>query len=1236
MANDSTASFPREQSLEEVLAGYLEAARAGRAPDRRDLLARHADLAAELQDFFADDALVRDLAEPLRLDAAAVRTLSPGDTVEEAPPDASRCFGDYEILELIATAGMGLVYRARQVSLDRVVALKMVRPGGREPEDLERFLHTEARAVAGLDHPHIVPIYDFGTHDGEPFFSMKLLDGDLARRLHSEPRPSGSDAARLMATVARAVHHAHQRGILHRDLKPSNILLDEDGRPHVADFGLAKRVEGDSAASLSGSVTGTPSYMAPEQAAAAPVLTTAVDVYGLGAILYELLTGRPPFRAATPLDTILLAISQEPPRPRALNPHADRDLETICLKCLEREPARRYGSAEALADDLERWLRGEPILARPASTWEQLAKWAKRRPGVAALLGVAAALLLAMLGVLAWGWQQASSAQQLEKQKADAEADARRAAQKEADAEKRRAAEAARGERLVQAHLALEKGTNRIDRGEIAAGMLWLVRGLEVAPDDAADLRRSLRTLLGGWTRDVPSLKAVAPHDGRVNTIVFSPDGKKVLTASDDKTARLWDAATGKPLTEPLRHDGPVDWAVFSPDGATVVTANRDDGAHLWRWDAATGKRLRKLIAFRAVFFVVLSPDGKTVAVGQQFRNEGAETQLWDLTTGKMTGHTERSSTFPDKAAFSPDGTKLLVGLGAKADLIDVAKAERIAELPLEPRGGASTTGLAFSSDSKIAVTANNFRLARLWDTATGKPLGEWIRDDGTIHTVAFRPDGLALLTGNGAGTVRLWGTARGDALEREPMRNGGPVLRAVFSPDGKRILTGTMDSSVRLWDAATGELLGVPLPQYGNVIALAFSPDGKRFLTGGSDGTCCLWEMPVRSERRLGEGRFEAVAFSPDGKTLVAACDAVRPRAKGRVGAQRWDVATGEPLGEPLRHGDHGASCLAFSADGKRLATGSARDRGVRVWDAATGRPWGKPCRYADDDEVRAVAFSPDGKSLLALSGRDKNRRAVLTSWDPSEGKQLSSTALLEKEQDNWRAWLSLSFSPRGTYCALVYHNVLAPGLGTLALFDTATGDLVLRREERQSLAEFAFAPDEKRFLTVTKRARDESPDGGCRAEVRLWDVATGRPVSEPTYHLETPYIELKAGRTAFSPEGRTFVTNNPSGGLQHGLQFWDAATTKPIGPRLQPWWVGDTLALDPEGKWLAAATENDAGVLLIPAAPPLPGDPEHIRLRIELATGMELDPGGAVVPVDAQAWRQRWERLQELGGAP
>ncbi|MBV8295578.1 MAG: serine/threonine protein kinase, partial [Acidimicrobiia bacterium] len=406
-------SSDREQRLDELIAAFLVAEDEGQPLDRAALREQHPDLAGELEAFFREHDRVRRLAPPLPLAPTVIRlttypeALDLGGTGGDAETGADpltdqmrvRSFGDYELRRVLGRGGMGIVYKARQISLNRPVALKMLRAGLLATEDDLRRFQNEAEAVALLDHPHIVPILEVGRHEDRHYFTMKLVAGpSLAQRLTdftADPRA----AARLVATVAEAVHHAHQRGILHRDLKPANILLDERGQPYVSDFGLAKRLSGDSELTHSGAIVGTPAYISPEQASGQRgAVTTAADVYGLGAILYALLTGRPPFVGNTIADTLRLVRESPAESPRRFNNRVPRDLETICLKCLEKDPRRRYADAEALTEDLGRFLAGEPIRARHTPAWERALKWARRRPTAAS---VAAVGLVALVGLVA-------------------------------------------------------------------------------------------------------------------------------------------------------------------------------------------------------------------------------------------------------------------------------------------------------------------------------------------------------------------------------------------------------------------------------------------------------------------------------------------------------------------------------------------------------------------------------------------------------------------------------------------------------------------------------------------------------------------------------------------------------------------------------------------------------------------------------------------------------------------
>jgi thiol-disulfide isomerase/thioredoxin len=465
MDNDATAELPLQPGLQDALAAYQAAVQAGLKPDLESFLARFPELEAHLRPLLSGEKSFNsaETLEPADPPAGAPRaplterpTLdSQGLTLSECGP-TGQPLADYELLEEIGRGGMGVIFRARQKSLHRIVALKMILSGKLASPDQVRRFRVEAEEAGSLDHPNIVPIYQVGEEQGQHYFSMKLIEGgSLAQCLAEYVWPAcenrsskdGSSASRtsghlhdrrtkplrLVAAVARAVHHAHQRGIIHRDLKPANILLDAQGQPHVTDFGLAKHLAGTTCDTQSGAVVGTPSYMAPEQAAAQKQLSTAVDVYSLGAILYELLTGGPPFHSPNPLDTLLQVMGREPPRPRALQPSVPRDLEVICLTCLAKSPARRYAAAAELADDIDRFLAGEPIRARPASTAEKAVKWVRRRPAAAALVAVTA---LAALGLGLGGWWSRSHLQDANHQLANALALAEER-QQEADAERR-------------------------------------------------------------------------------------------------------------------------------------------------------------------------------------------------------------------------------------------------------------------------------------------------------------------------------------------------------------------------------------------------------------------------------------------------------------------------------------------------------------------------------------------------------------------------------------------------------------------------------------------------------------------------------------------------------------------------------------------------------------------------------------------------------------------------------
>ncbi|HKB02789.1 MAG TPA: serine/threonine-protein kinase, partial [Gemmataceae bacterium] len=608
-------------------------------------------------------------------------TLTAGDsTTAPTPLPVGRRFGDYELLDELARGGMGVVYKARQLSVNRVVALKMILAGRFASDtDVQRF-RQEAEAAANLDHPNVLPIYDVGEVEGRSYFTMKLVEGgSLAELLKSSPRTSVRGLVDLLIKVARGVHYAHQRGVLHRDLKPSNILLVEAGTPVIADFGLAKKVEGDSSLTQSGSVLGTPSYMAPEQARGSKAITTAADTYSLGAILCEVLTGRPPFRGESVAQTLRMVEEQEPARPRWLNPQCDPDLEAVALKCLEKDPASRYETAGALADDLARWLRNEPVTARRAGPGRRAWKWMRRNPAVTVL---ALNIVLALLAGASISAVYAVKADKRAKEAATNEQAARRQEQIV------RYREEALKDVLCRTHYQQARAVR------LAAQPGWRGQALDLLKH-SADLRTRPRD---GANLDDKTVELPDPGDLRSEAVM-------ALIAHDARPVREIHFSAIAQVTQ------------FSPGGRFLLQAGYGAGPNLGTnqqvTDLTTGDTRRPAAPvdapkgtemFALLNALALAPDGTRVA-RQQFGPGGA-VGVFDLSSGR-TAVTLRD---PDgakalptvaRAQFSSDGTKLLAvrhdKTEAEAVLWELARPEAPRVLAREPLKGDPTTVVLFA-----------------------------------------------------------------------------------------------------------------------------------------------------------------------------------------------------------------------------------------------------------------------------------------------------------------------------------------------------------------------------------------------------------------------------------------------------------------------------------------------------------------------------------------------------------
>jgi WD40 repeat protein/tRNA A-37 threonylcarbamoyl transferase component Bud32 len=866
-----------------------------------------------------------------------VEATADGHAPSTGPPGIHPTLPGYEILGELGRGGMGVVYQARQVRLNRAVAIKMILAGQHAgAEAAARFL-AEAAAIAQLQHPNIVQIFHIDEHAGYPYFEMELIGGgSLADQLDGTPRPP-REATRLVETLAGAMAEAHRQGVVHRDLKPANILLTPEGVPKVVDFGLAKLLNVESGLTRPDSVLGSPSYMAPEQAEgrthqAGP----AADVYALGAILYELLTGRPPFRGATVLETLEQVKTAEPVPPSRLVPGLPRDAETVALKCLQKDPAKRYGSTAALAEDLRRYQAGEPIVARPVGSPERAWRWCKRNPALAAL----AAAVITLLSTVALG-----------------------------------ATLAAFRFRALSRELELNLYFSDITLADRELSADNLGRALKLLGDCPPGLRQWEWDYLMRLCRVEPLvLRAKAGF----HSVAFRSDGERIAAASEDGTVKVLDSRTGKVVQTLPGHRPYVFSVAFSPDGRHLASAGADRTVRLW--DLATGQEVfyrgGQAGEFVGVAYsVAFSPDGRHLVAG----SEDGLAIVWDVADGsevcRLPGHEKAA----ECVAFSPDGR--LVATGSWAGVLriwDARTGELLRKVPAH--GQHRISAVAFHPDGRWLATASFDRTVKVWDATTGDPLKTLSGHAGLISGLTFSRDGRRLASIGGEDkTVKIWDPLTG----REILNLRGHTFMCTcvaFSPDGRRLVSASSDRTIRIWDATTltgnEGLEALTCKHDDEVWSVAFSPDGGTLASSSWDKTVRLWD--ARTGARLlalaHPGVVDRVVFSPDGRHLASVSQSPDRTAIVKV----WDAATGGEVGPPIREKSMPFS-VAFDPEGRFLLK-EGPGHTVKVWDARTGDRVGEIGRH--DEQIWAMKFSPDGRRLATASNDGTVR---VWAWDPA-----------------------------------------------------------------------------------------------------------------------------------------------------------------------------------------------------------------------------------------------------------
>jgi WD40 repeat protein/tRNA A-37 threonylcarbamoyl transferase component Bud32 len=1051
--------------------------------------------------------------------------------------------GRFDLIERIGVGGFGSVWKARDKELDRTVAIKIPRQGAMTAEEQEKFFR-EARAAAQLRHPRIVSVHEVGRDGDSVYIVSDFVRGVTLGDWLTGQQLTSREAAELCAKIADALHHAHEQGVIHRDLKPANIMMDYDGEPHLMDFGLARREAGEVTMTTDGQVLGTPAYMSPEQAEGeAHRADRRSDVYSIGVILFQLLTGELPFRGNARM-LIKQVVHDDPPSPRKLNANISKDLETITLKCLEKDPNRRFGTAQELSQELNRFLAGEPIQSRPITRAARVWRWCRRRPVTAALGATVAALIsfVAVAGpvvaVREAGLRQAAergetAARELQR---SAELSEQRARENEVTAQRLAEAESLARQ---EAELAQEK----LSEAQQMAQRIAYARTISLAQQEWAnanimqceDLLDGTPSNLRGWEWDY--LKYLC-HTEKItlrglrsmpNRFAFHKDGTHLAGfVFDEGRVVVWNRETGQIVREhpysawAISRDGTT--AIGNPSGtfqeglrdfslllAGKIPLGTERVGRLTVFNILTGKFISYIVGHPGgISFPHFSADGSKVAT----TGRDGIIRVWDTKTGEellALDGPPHDQTFV--IALSPDGRR--IGWKSPDGWLVVHDVPSGKQLMKAAEGG-NWSYPAFNGDGTLLASGTGDEIA-VWDVETSQRKSMMHGHRGFVQKFEFSPTEPVLASWGSDNTARLWDVETGRELlclrgHRNVNRNTFPEI--AFNADGTMLATGGSDATIKIWDVHAGDALqassdttterdGPNVPAYRQdldwlfghqdaVLDFDFTPDGRFLVSCSRDGTVKLWDIADKRIVREFTG-FEknawAVSVSPDGETIAAGFGGLNDREPGTI--LLWRRETGQ-----IRHklSGHRAAImqLRFTSDGKRLIAASGHERQQKgelaIWDVERGQVLKKI--PAGGTAIRGLDVSHDDR-VIATCGADGN----IHLWDADS---LDGLRVLAQSGE---AYFSIAFSSDGKQLA-------AGGDSSVAVFDVDSGSILWKKFDHSGVVKDVSFASHNRLLSC-------SVDGTAR----MWDVASGESLLTLRDFANETY------RARMSPDGRALM---------------------------------------------------------------------------------------------------------------